>query len=157
MRYNRRKAMPKLRTNRQNAAFHKLIGSRGLTNEDKAELVSDVTKGRVESSKLMTFDEMNSAIKRLGGTVFDSRDKRSKIWFPKNVVGMISPLQRNKLEQLKASRNMSEQGFSDLCKRMLKGKSAPTTISDAQKLTEAIKAMNARDAKAPKAKTQEVA
>jgi hypothetical protein len=157
MRYNRRKAMPKNRTNLQNKIFHQLVGKAGLSNDDKAVLVFDFTKGRTDSSKEMRFDEMNAAIKHLGGTVFDSKEKRAKTWFPKNVVAIVSTLQKQKMESLKESRNMSDEGFAKLCRAILKGIPYPRTSKEAQKVIEAIKAMNSRDSKAPKAKTQEVA
>ena len=54
-----------LRTNEQNARFHKLINLNKLDADDKRELVKEVTNGRVLTSRDMTRIEMAKAIKIL--------------------------------------------------------------------------------------------
>lgn len=141
------------RTNQQNAAFHRLIGSRGLTNEDKSELVFDITNGRTESSKSMSFDEMNFAIKKLGGTEFSSRLKRKTTFYPKsksNIV-LIDPISPEALFTLneyrqKLPRLIADDAFCKLCKTVIK-KPFPTRVGDGQKMIECLKSMSRRAAK----------
>lgn len=138
--------MPKFiqRTNKQNSALHDLLGKHGFTNDDKAEMVFDFTNGRTEHSSAMSFDECNRMIERLGGTAFRSKQQRHTQFFPKNVVGLITAPQREKLAELKHLRNMTDEGFARLCRRTI-SKPAPHTVADAQKIIEAIKAMMNRD------------
>lgn len=60
------------RNTEQNARFHKLVALWGLTTEEKAELVKDVSEGRCTSSKDLFRFEMEEAIKRLEARKIDS-------------------------------------------------------------------------------------
>lgn len=62
-----------LRTNEQNARFHKLLMENKFDSDDKRALIQEATKGRVSSSKEMSRIEMARAI-----YVLDSKNKESK-------------------------------------------------------------------------------
>jgi hypothetical protein len=141
--------MPKFipRTNRQNSAFHKLVGKWKFDTEAKAQFVFDITKGRTESSKEMSFDEMNCAIEKLGGTPFQSKEKRQTRYFPKNVVGL-DPISKDAIRVMeeyraKLPRLESDLAFQKLCLNVIK-KVYPTRVRDGQKMIECLKAMSNR-------------
>ncbi len=148
------------RTNKQNSAFHELLGKFKIDDAMKAEIVKEATNGRETSSSKMSFDEMNWAIEiKLGGTAFASRTKRKTTWYPKNVVGMISPQAKDKITEIRNMRPQlaSPEAWQRFCQRMLH-KSEPRTVTDGQKVIEALKAMNKRDAEnTPVAETKEAA
>lgn len=140
--------MPKFikRTTNQNRALHKLLSKHRFTNEDKAEMVFDVTNGRTEHSSEMSFDECNAMIERLGGTPFWSKQNRHTQYFPKNVIGIISPQAKEKIaeERNKRPQLAGVEAWHRFCQRTIK-KNEPRTVTDGQKIIEALKAMNRRD------------
>lgn len=70
-----------IRTNEQNALFHRLIAQRKLDREDKAEFVKLLTNNRTATSKEMTVDEMKLGIERLQDASESSIKKmRAKIY-----------------------------------------------------------------------------
>ncbi len=56
------------------------------------------------------------------------------------------PSQLDLMESLARQRGIGEDGLEKLCRRMLKGNPRPRTTSETNKIIEALKAMNARDA-----------
>lgn len=54
-----------LRTNKQNAIFHKLIQMRGFDKDEKKEMVEHYSNGRVSSSSQLSVIEMAKLIKHL--------------------------------------------------------------------------------------------
>lgn len=141
--------MPKFipRTNKQNSAFHKLLNKWKFDSEAKAQFVFDITKGRTESSKEMSFDEMNFAIEKLGGTPFQSKEKRQTRYFPKNVVGL-DPISKEAIQVMeeyraKLPRLLNDDAFKNLCLRTIK-KEYPTRVKDGQRMIECLKAMSKR-------------
>jgi benzoyl-CoA reductase/2-hydroxyglutaryl-CoA dehydratase subunit BcrC/BadD/HgdB len=101
---------------------------------------------------LLSFDEANELIKRLGGdpiTTSGSREPRRTVNYRRQQVGVKQIAQHNHLKLLRDladGRNMSEEGLQNLCRRMI-GHPRPITTSETNKVIEAIKAMNARDEK----------
>lgn len=145
--------MPKknLRTNQQNKALHLLLNKHGFTSDDKAEMVFDLTNGRTEHSSEMSFDEANAMIERLGGTPFRSRQKRQTQYFPKNVIALVSTQAKEKIVELRNQRPLlaGVEAWHRFCQRTC-GKTEPRTVKDGQKIIEALKAMNKRDAETAK-------
>lgn len=137
------------KTLQQNRAIFGLGQKRGCAHEDLRELAFDVTNGRTDSIKELNFDEANGMILRLGGRVFTPQfgSKRTEQHHRQRAgISQIATAKHLKLmKDLAAKRNMTEDGLERLCRRML-DKPAPRTTSDTNKIIEAIKAMNKRDA-----------
>lgn len=120
-----------------------------MAKEDLEELAADVTGGRVERLSLLSFDEANAIIVRLGGDAFPgaghvnartANHRRQKLG--------VKQVETNKhlrlIRDLAAKRNMSDAGLASLCMRIIK-KPAPVTTAQGNKIVEALKAMNRRD------------
>ncbi len=56
-----------IRTQSQNVKFHALVNSLGLDADEKREIVRNASKGRAESSRDLTAQQMDWAIKLLEG------------------------------------------------------------------------------------------
>ena len=144
--------MPKPRTLTQNRAIHTLLNKKGIDAELKAEMVTRLTKGRTSHTSEMYFHEANALITELGGDALDSSRRTQQLHRQKaGIVQLITPEQHKLLADLSAARwgEGWNQPLTTLCQRMLH-KAAPRTTSEANKMIEAIKAMNARDARQPK-------
>jgi hypothetical protein len=107
---------------------------------------------------LLSFDEANELIKRLGGEPLDiqpssaSRTPRRTVNYRRKKAGIrqiAQPAHLQLMDELAANRGITDDGLKNLCRRML-GYYRPRTTSDTNKIIEAIKAMNARDAKRAK-------
>lgn len=69
-----------LRSNEQNARFHKLITENRYDADMKEGLVLEVSNGRVTSSKELSVIEMAKAIQHLEGTIADAeKESRNKM------------------------------------------------------------------------------
>lgn len=140
--------MPKPRTLAQNRVIHSLLGKAGISPDLKAEMVARITNGRTTHSSEMYFHEANTLITELGGDAVDSSRRTQQAHRQKaGIVQLITTEQHKRLEDLAVDRwgEGWNQPLSRLAWRMLK-KNAPRTTVEANKLIEAIKAMNARDA-----------
>lgn len=143
--------MSKLRTSKQNRIIHSLVNRWNFTGDDKAEMVFGITEGRTCSTKEMTFDEANVMIKRLDGRPVVEQPLKDKsrrtVQYHRQKQGVeqiITPTMKDFIHSLQRGRNMSDDGLKSLCRRMLK-KDFPQTNKEANKIVEAIKAMNRRD------------
>lgn len=148
--------MPKKITPKTTGQLRAIFGlgrKRKCTDEDLQELAYDVTDGRVERLSQLSFDEANGMITRLGGTPFTSSYvPRRTVNYHRQQAGVKQVAQSahlQKLQQLADGRGITEEGLQNLCRRML-GHYRPLTTSETNKVIEAIKAMNARDAKKAK-------
>lgn len=145
--------MPKPRTLQQNRAIHSLLNKKAVDAELKAEMVTRLTKGRTSHTSAMYFHEANALITELGGEAVDASLRTKQLHRQKaGIVQLMTTDQALLLTELALTRwgANAEQGLQSLSQRMLK-KPKPRTTSEANKLIEAIKAMNARDAKTKEA------
>lgn len=122
-----------------------------ITKDDLEALAAEVTGGRCERLSLLSFEQANAVITRLGGDAVADlspvpartlRYRRKKA----GVVQIAGSSQIALIDDLAAKRNISADGLERLCRRMLKGSPRPRTSIDANKIIEALKAMIARDA-----------
>lgn len=116
---------------------------------DLEELAADVTNGRIERLSLLTFDEANAMIVRLGGEAFPVSPAvpRRTANHRKQQAGIKTvetARHLNLIDELARLRNMSPEGLERLCRRMIK-KPRPVTTAEGNKIVEALKAMNRRD------------
>lgn len=144
--------MPKLtKTSAQNRAIFGLGAKLGCSHEDLRKLAYDVTNERTDSIKALTFDEANGMIRRLGGRAFDQPNQftsRRTENYHKQKAGIktiVTVRQKGLIERLIRQRNITADGERALCRRIIKC-DEPRTTSEANKIIEALKAMNARDA-----------
>lgn len=143
--------MPKFipRTKAQNSAIHSLLGKYKFDGESKAEFVFDITNGRTESTKEMSFDEANEMIHRLGGRTFTKQmmSRRTENYHKQKdgIETIATSTHKDHLKKLARERNMSEAGLGDLSARVNKGLRTPRTSKEVNRVIEAIKAMNRRD------------
>lgn len=117
---------------------------------DLEEMAADITSGRVERLSLLSFDEANAMIIRLGGEAFpvSANVPVRTANYRKQKAGIKTietPRHLNLIDELARLRNMSPEGLERLCLRMIK-KPRPVTTSEGNKIVEALKAMNRRDA-----------
>ncbi|HYE72585.1 MAG TPA: hypothetical protein VEF04_04605 [Blastocatellia bacterium] len=138
----------KPRTKAQNKTIHALLNSRRIDADLKAEMVYRITGGRTTHSSEMYFSEANQLITELGGTPHDAGLRTVQHYRRQaGVTQIITSQQRQILRALCTARWGSDYNapYQALCLRTLK-KSEPVTSPDAQKIIEAIKSMNSRDA-----------
>ena len=137
------------RTKLQNAIIHQRRNVTKITDENYRVLVFNLTNGRTETSAEMTTQEADELIKALGG-VPPVRSRRTQQRRNKaaGVIGLITPAQTATLNALAEARWGTDytKPLAALCQRMHR-RNAPHTSKQAQSLIEAIKAMQARDAK----------
>lgn len=141
------------RTKTQNKSIHALLGKHGIDAETKAAMVERITNNRTSHTSQMSFAEANQLITELDGKPHDRSLRTMQYTRAKaGVVSMITSQQRERIKLLSVNRwgNNYSAPLQALCMRMLK-KSEPVTSPDAQKVIEAIKAMNARDKQPPQA------
>lgn len=137
-----------MKTPAQNKAIFGLGAKMKCAHEDLRELAFDVTRGRTDSIKQLTFDEANGVIKRLGGRPFtkEFKPRRTEQYHRQEagVKKLVTAAHLDHLTILARECGMTQEGLESLCKRMIKVKK-PRTSSECNKVIEAIKAMNARD------------
>jgi hypothetical protein len=98
----------------------------------------------------LTFDQANKLIKLLGGTPLlppQSTPLRTQQYHRRQagVVQIVNGSQLDLIASLARRRGWTEESLAKFCKRLLKGKSKPITTVDANKVIEALKAMNIRE------------
>lgn len=116
------------------------------------DLASEVSGGLVERISRLSFDQANAIIRRLGGEPINppgsgSRRTANYRRHKAGIVQIATAAQMKLLYDLAAGRGITGAGLKNLCLRMIK-KPSPRTTAEANKIIEAIKAMNARDARA---------
>ncbi|MEO8649164.1 MAG: hypothetical protein ABI539_08365 [Acidobacteriota bacterium] len=148
--------MPKFqpKTHAQIKRIFGLAKPLGCSQEDLRELAADVTGGRVERLSLLSYDEANAMIHRLGGEpLLTSRTPRRTVNYHRQQAGVQQIAQHGHtklMHDLAAGRGISPEGLQNLCRRMLRGSSHPRTTAETNTIIEALKAMNARDARKAK-------
>ncbi len=123
----------------------------GMEKSDLEELAAAKTGGKVERLSLLSFDQANEMIKHLGGDPFPGAGhvaaRTANYRKQKAGVKTVESTKHLRLiNDLAAKRNMSAAGLASLCMRIIK-KPAPLTTAQGNKIVEALKAMNARDAR----------
>lgn len=145
-----------MHTPKSNAQLGRIFGLAkplNCTKEDLEDLAFEITNGRVERLSLLSFDEANAMIERLGGSPLSQtpgrtlRHRRQKA----GIVQIASHAQIAMLRKIAEKRGITEEGLERLCRRMLRGQPRPRTTAEANKIIEAIKAMNRRDESHPAA------
>lgn len=119
-----------------------------LDGDTKAGFAVTASAGRTDRFSLLSFDEANVIIKNLGGDPYTIQPPRRTVNYHRQQAGVQQIAQAahlNLMRDLAAGRGISDEGLKNLCRRMLKGKDAPRTTADTNKIVEALKAMNARD------------
>lgn len=142
-------AKPKEKTVRQLRKIFAL--AKGKLDE---EMIRDLAEGITGDRSLskLSFDDANKIIKRLGGTVLHAVSKRTEQRRRQKagVVHIVTHAQLDEMERRAKLRGMSDDGIDSLCRRTL-GRNIgedprPRTTAECNKIIEALKAMEARDA-----------
>lgn len=139
------------KTNEQLRAIFGLGKKLNCEKADLEEMAADITSGRVERLSMLSFDEANALIKRLGGDPVSAKPSapRRTVNYRKQKAGvptLAGPYHLAKMDRLAADRGMSPEGLERMCMRMLRSK-RPRTAQGCNAVIEALKAMNRRDAK----------
>jgi hypothetical protein len=124
-----------------------------MAKEDLEELAFDITGGRTERLSELTFDEANAMITRLGGDAFPSPSgptPRRTENYRKQKAGvktLVTTHQLNLMETLWFKvPNRTAAGLVAICQRVNKGLDRPRTTEQCNRVIEAVKSMNAREA-----------
>lgn len=147
--------MPRPKTNQQTKAIFKLAKKRGIEMDDdtRADFAVTVSKGRTDRISLLTFDEANDLIRHLGGEpVLSSATPRRTVNYHRQQAGVQQIAQKEHLDlmyRLADRRNMTIAGLTSLANKIIKH-FPPRTTTETNKVIEAIKAMNRRDARRAK-------
>lgn len=143
--------MPKYRTKFQNSKLHGIAGKLGLTKDDLHEHAYALTDGRTEHTSDLTIKECDQLINYLENLLpaaKTAQPSRRTIQHHRQkaaVKTLATPTHIDFLNNLARQRGMTKEGLQRLCLRMIKLEK-PRTSNDCNKIIEAIKAMNARDA-----------
>lgn len=138
----------------QNKRIHGLAGQNGIDRETLHDHAFEISRERTSKTSELSFDEANALIKRLGGeplpasaapSVRSQQRARQKA----GVKQIESARQEKLIRDLARGRGMTTKGLEQLAGRMHVAW-PPLTTEQGNKLVEALKAMNARDARRPK-------
>lgn len=132
------------RTKLQNSIIHAQKNKIGISDDDYRAAVLAISNGRTDSSADLDVKEANALIEKLGGTA----PKKWNATAAHNVEKLVSHAQRSLLTQLSITRwnDQHATSLASFCNspKML-GKPYPRTSKEAQRVIEALKAMNKRD------------
>lgn len=151
--------MPKFRTKSQNSRMHGLASQCGLSHDDLREYADEISGGRTDHTSELYTTEADAIIHRLESVAKPKPASPRTVQYRRQKVGVkriVSPLQTGLIEKLIHGRGISAEGERALCLRIIK-KNEPLTTSDANKIIEALKAMNTRDKTARAFMNQEAA
>lgn len=115
----------------------------GLDDDQLHDVVEDVTK-RTRSIKELTHSEADRVIARLKGK---NNVPLRTLQYRRRKAGVEQIVQETQLQliaQLASQRNWSSETLVNFCRKMVK-RAKPATTSEANKIIEALKAMNRRD------------
>lgn len=134
---------PNKKTTQQVRAIYGEARRRGLDDDQLHDLVASVTM-RTRSIKELTHAEAQKVIQRLKGNSFvplrTLQYRRQKAGIPV----LVRPDQLTLIAELASQRDWSIETLAAFCKRQCK-REVPRTTSDANKVIEALKAMNKRE------------
>lgn len=138
------------KTNAQLGRIFGLAKKRDLDEDALRGAAARVSRGRVDRLSLLSFDEANDLIKDLGGDPFPFRvvPRRTENYHRQQcgVPQIAQPGHLALMDELAAGRGIGPEGLERMCRRMLRGVGRPRTTGETNKIIEALKAMNARDA-----------
>jgi len=142
--------MPKLRTISQNSKMFGLAAKCGLTHEDLRDCAAEISGGRTDHTSELYISEADQIIYWLEKLVQPKPDVAPRtVNYHRQKLGVkqiAQPAHLDLMDSLARQRGITEEGLERLCRRMLKGNPRPRTTSETNKIIEAVKAMNARDA-----------
>jgi Protein of unknown function (DUF1018) len=135
--------MSQPKNNAQVRAIHGEAKRRGLDGEQLHDLVESTTR-RTRSIAALTHAEAQQVIQRLKGNGFvplrTLQYRRQKAGIPV----LVRPDQLTLIAELASQRDWSIETLAAFCKRQCK-REVPRTTTDANKVIEALKAMNKRE------------
>lgn len=140
-------AQPQPKSNSQVRAIFGLAKQRGIDPDELRAVVEDVTKrsvpaGRTGVAKL-NFTQADAVIVKLGGEPFAARRTVQQRRKNAGVQQLVGPNQLLYLKQLANARGWGDDTLADFCRRQC-GHARPRTTREANKVIEALKAMNRR-------------
>lgn len=127
----------------QTRAIFGLAKGRGLSDDELRSVVEEVT-GQRHISALSRHDA-DSVIIRLGGQPLTPRRTIQHHRKLAGVPALATPAHLDLMHSLARRRNISEEGLAELSQRVIKH-FPPRTTSETNKVIEALKAMNNREA-----------
>ena len=142
--------MPKFqpRSIKQNNAIFGLASKHGVDHESLRDLAAEVSDGRVDRLSMLSFEEANRMIHRLGGDPFAGNGSpRRTVNYQRQQAGVqqiAQPAQLSLMRDLAAGRGWSDESLEKFCLRVIKYP-RPRTTAETNKIIEALKAMNKRD------------
>ena len=141
-------AQPQPKSTPQVRAIFGLAKERGLDEAELRAIVVEVTNRAVPVGKTgvgrLNFTQADAVIVRLGGKPFASRRTVQHRRKNAGVQQLVGPNQLRYIAQLASFRNWSPEALQDFCRRQC-GHFPLRTTQDANKVIEALKAMNRRD------------
>lgn len=146
------------RTKLQNAIIHAQKNASGISDENYRALIFNLTNGRTETSSAMDAREADKLIEALGGTPPPrgngvSRRTQQRRNKAAGIITLATPEQVNVITNLAITRwgegVQTAAALGKLVQRILKTDKIKTS-QQAQKVIEALKVMNTRDAKKAK-------
>lgn len=131
------------KTSGQNRAIFGSANAAGLDHDELRDLVADVTR-RTRSIADLNYAEAEKVIQRLKGEGFVPRRTLQYRRQRAGVQQIITQEQEQLIAELASQRHWPAQTLIDFCKRQCKHYPLRTT-QDANKVVEALKAMNRRE------------
>lgn len=113
-------------------------------DDDIHQLVEEVTGKR--SIRALNRDEADKVIAKLGGDPIVSRRTVQHRRKQAGVAQIAQPAHLQLMRDLARRRQMTDEGLAQLTRSIIK-KNTPTTTAETNKVIEALKAMNRRDAR----------
>lgn len=134
------------KSKKQVKAIWSLARGKGLTDEQLHSLVA-ATVGGNDSIRALSRTNADKVIVALGGTAFNKRIARRTRQDHHQQTGtkqIVTASQLDLIRSLAARRGWSEESLQKFCQRQIK-RDQPATTIQANKIIEALKAMNRRD------------
>ncbi len=144
--------MPETRTKIQNAKMHGIAAKLGIPHEDLGDFAFEYSEGRTDHTSELYVAEMDKLIRHLEYLLAQKTGEttpRRTVNYRRAKTGVVSietPRQIKKLNDLWfAYAFRTAEGLEKLCLNTIKT-DAPKTTKEFQKMIEAVKSMNAREA-----------
>jgi len=142
---------PTLRTKAQNSLMFGLAGKAGVSHDDLRDWTAEITNGRTEHTSELYYSEAVEIIDRLQNYLNPQQTQPSlrTVQYRRQQAGVEQIVTQEHLQKLNdlwfAKKDRTPSGLESLCFRMLK-LNKPRTTKDCNKVIEAVKAMNKREA-----------
>lgn len=131
------------KTTNQVRAIHAEARKHGLDHDTLHDLIESVTK-RTRSIAALTHKEALAVIRQLKGKGFVPLRTLQYRRQQAGVQQLVQPTQLTLIAELASQRGWSAEALQSFCQRQCK-RTRPRTTTDANKVIEALKAMNQRD------------